>query len=363
MNILILNWRDPKNPFAGGAEKLNMEILKPFIERGNRVVWYAQSVKGLPSGETYKDIKIIRFGSMFTHFLFWPFFYWTNKFGKVDLIIDSIHGTGYLSPIFASKVRKIILVCEVAQNIWDEMFAFPINKIGKIWEKIMLWFYKNNKFWTISKSTKDDLVNFGIPFENIQILPMGFDAIKLSSIPGKYNRPTALFVGRLAEMKGIKDAIRAIFEINKNLSKKWSLNIIGKGEKKYEGELKTLVSELGSNKYANFLGHVDEKKKFEEMAKAWALLVPSSREGWGMVVPEANHVGTLVIGYNSPGLSESLIKYSKSNVIIDGKVSEIVKELKKIDNPLRLEEKIIPGWGDLHEFVLSKFLPGSSPKS
>lgn len=355
MNILILNWRDPKNPLAGGAEKLNLEILRPFIDRGDQAIWYAQTVKGMPKEEIINGVKIIRFGNSFTHLFFWPFFLWSGKFRKVDFIIDSIHGTGYLSSIFSPKIKKIILICEVAQNIWDEMLPFPINKIGKIWEKIMFQFYKANKFWTISKSTQNDLVNFGIPSKNIEILPMGFDAIKLDKIPAKYKDPTALFVGRLAEMKGVKDAINAIFEVNKDSTRKWSLNIIGRGEEKYEEELKKLVSKLNLEKYIHFFGYVDEKKKFEEMAKSWVLLVPSSREGWGMIVPEANSVGTPAIGYNSPGLSESLAKYSKSNKIVDGNVSGIVRELKKLYNPLKLEEKLIPGWSELRKFILDEY--------
>jgi glycosyltransferase involved in cell wall biosynthesis len=356
MNILILNWRDPKNPFAGGAEKLNLEILKPFIDRGDNVTWYAKSADGLLKQETYKGIKIVRFGNAITNLLAWPFLCWTNKFGKVDFIIDSIHGTGYLSPIFAPKVRKIILICEIAQNIWDEAYPFPVNKIGRIWEKIMLSFYKSSNFWTISKSTKNDLVKFGISSENIQILPMGFDAIKLSNIPGKYNRPTALFVGRLAEMKGVKDAIRAISEINKDSFRKWSLNIIGKGEKKYERELRALVSESNINEYVNFLGHVDEKKKFEEMARAWVLLVPSSREGWGMIVPEANYVGTLAIGYDVSGLRVVLSKYSDKNILLKhNSYKEIAQTLSRIEFPIRLTRRVTPGWEQLYRFVKDSF--------
>lgn len=355
MNILILNWRDPKNPFAGGAEKLNFEILKPFLDRGDSVIWYAQSAEGLSNKEVISGMKVIRFGNTISNILAWPFFLYSGKFGKIDFIIDSIHGTGYLSSIVAPKIKKIILICEVAQNIWEEMYSFPINKLGKIWEKVMLWFYKKNKFWTISNSTKNDLVSFGIPSKNIKILPMGFDVIRLNNIPAKYKQPTALFVGRLAEMKGIKDAIRAIFELNMDSSLKWSLNVVGKGEKKYEKELKEFVLKLGINKHVRFLGYVNEKKKFEEMAKAWVLLVPSSREGWGMIVPEANYVGTPAIGYNSPGLSESLARYSKSNKIIAGKVSEIVKALKKLYNPLKLEEKITPGWSKLYRFISDEY--------
>ncbi len=351
MKILILNWRDPKNPLSGGAEKLNMHILKPLVERGDTVTWYAMTVKGLPKRENYKGITIIRFGNIFTHLLAWPFLYWSGKLGKADLIIDSIHGTGYLSSLVSPKTKKIILICEVAQNIWDEMFRFPINKIGKVWEKVMFWFYKNNKFWTISESTKKDIVSCGIPSKNIQVLPMGFDAMKLDKLPAKSKEPTALFVGRLAEMKGIKDAIKAIAEVNKKADKKWHLNIIGRGEEKYESELKSLVTALKMERDVHFLGFVEEKKKFEEMAKAWVLLVPSSREGWGMIVPEANFVGTPAIGYNVQGVKEVLNRYSKYNIVVKKSTLSLANIIESIDKPIVLKDSPQQGWKDLYSFV------------
>jgi glycosyltransferase involved in cell wall biosynthesis len=351
MNTLILNWRDPKNPKSGGAEKLNLHILKPFLDRGDKVFWYAMGVSNLPKREEYNGITIIRFGNAFTNLFFWPFFYWTGRFGKVDFIIDSIHGTGFLSSFIAPKVKKRILICEVAQNIWDEMYPFPVNKIGRAWERIMFVFYKKDKFWTISESTKNDLVRFGVANRNIDILPMGFDAAKLSNVPKKYSVPTALFVGRLAEMKGIEDAIKAIFKVNQGLDKKWKLNIIGRGEKEYEQELKSLVKKLKMQEYVHFLGFVSEKEKFSEMAKAWVLLVPSSREGWGMIVPEANFVGTPAVGYDVAGLRDVLSRYSKLNRVVKRGEGNIVNELLNIKEPITVKEKIRPGWEDLYRYI------------
>ncbi|HRN69568.1 MAG TPA: glycosyltransferase family 4 protein [Candidatus Woesebacteria bacterium] len=351
MNVLLLNWRDPKNPKSGGAEKLNMHILKPLVERGDTVTWYAMAVKGLPRYENYKGIVVIRFGNPFTHLFFWPFLYVTGKLGKPDLIIDSIHGTGYLSSVFAPTKKKVILICEVAQNIWDEMYGVPINTLGRLWEKIMFLFYKHNNFWTISQSTKKDLIQFGIQSKNIEMIPMGFDAINLNPIPTKSKYPTALFVGRLTEMKGVNDAINAIAEINKSSERKWNLKIIGRGEEKYETDLKLLVEKLDIQQYVKFLGYVSEKEKFLEMAKAWILVVPSSREGWGMIIPEANSVGTSAIGYDVPGLRDVIKKYSKQNVLISQSSQTLKETVIKITKPVTVNDKSKSGWNDLYKFI------------
>jgi glycosyltransferase involved in cell wall biosynthesis len=354
MNILLLNWRDPKNPKAGGAEKLNMYILKPFLEKGDSVTWYAKAMKGLPERETYEGIHIVRFGNPLTHLLGFPFFYWLGKFGKVDFLIDSIHGTGYLSSIIAPRTRKKILICEVAQNIWDEMYPFPVNVVGKLWENVMFWFYRHDRFWTISESTKKDLVHFGVPSKQIAILPMGFDAVKLTKLPEKYDEPTALFVGRLAEMKGVKDAIEAIAKVNKSDDKKWKLRIIGRGDRQYESELKTLIKKLEIEHSVEMLGFVSEKEKFEEMAKAWILLVPSSREGWGMIVPEANSVGTPAIGYDVAGLRDVLVRYAKENKGVAPSVQSLAQAISQIKSPVQIKEDIKPGWQELYAFMLNQ---------
>ena len=45
MNILILNWRDPKNPKSGGAEIVTVQHAKAWIKRGHSVTWFASRYK------------------------------------------------------------------------------------------------------------------------------------------------------------------------------------------------------------------------------------------------------------------------------------------------------------------------------
>ena len=45
MRFLMLNWRDPKNPLAGGAERVTLAYLKALAERGHEVYWFANGSK------------------------------------------------------------------------------------------------------------------------------------------------------------------------------------------------------------------------------------------------------------------------------------------------------------------------------
>ena len=57
---------------------------------------------------------------------------------------------------------------------------------------------------------------------------------------------------------------------------------------------------------ATFLGRVSEDEKGDRLSRAHALIVTSVREGWGLVVTEAAAYGTVTVGYDVPGLRDSI---------------------------------------------------------
>ena len=55
-----------------------------------------------------------------------------------------------------------------------------------------------------------------------------------------------------------------------------------------------------------FWGRVPEARRNELLQRAEVLCTSPLREGWGLVVTEANAMGTPVIGYDVPGLRDAL---------------------------------------------------------
>jgi hypothetical protein len=52
MRFLMLNWRDPRNPLAGGAERVSLAYLRELLRRGHEVFWFANDFAGaLPEGK------------------------------------------------------------------------------------------------------------------------------------------------------------------------------------------------------------------------------------------------------------------------------------------------------------------------
>jgi glycosyltransferase involved in cell wall biosynthesis len=54
-------------------------------------------------------------------------------------------------------------------------------------------------------------------------------------------------------------------------------------------------------------GKQSNEKKLELMSRAHVILVPGVREGWGLVVSEANAMGTPAVAYDVPGLRDSVV--------------------------------------------------------
>lgn len=320
MRILILNWRDIKNPFSGGAEILTHEIAKYLVEKGNDVILFTSRFEGSKSQEVLDGVKIIRKGysiiryiSHSVHFL--AFQEYKKHFqGEIDLVIDEVHGFPFFTPLYA-KEKKIVLVCEVAGNLWFKVFGLFFGAVGWLVEKLYLRIiYRGIPFITISESAKKSLIENGVSKKNIEVIPVGFSFPKQIIKTSKEKKPTLIFLGRVAKSKGVEDTI-FVLEKLKDFSK-IQLWVVGKGNEDYVKNLKKLIKQSNLEDRVMLYGYVSEQKKFELLSRAWILIHPSKTEGWGINVIEANAVGIPAIGYNVPGLKDS-IQNNKTGLLTD----------------------------------------------
>jgi glycosyltransferase involved in cell wall biosynthesis len=204
---------------------------------------------------------------------------------------------------------------------WAGYFFFM-----KFLEKFLLWLYKSKIVITVSNSTYDDLKKLG--FKKIFIVKNGINRIHLNC--NKNSQLTLTFLGRLRKTKNPEDAIKIFLKV-KNFIKEAQMNVIGTGPLE-----ETLRKRYKDIKNLKFLGYVSEEEKFLNLCKSHFLIVPSIREGWGIVVIEANELGVPVIGYNVKGLKDS---------IKDGINGFLVNNIEEA------AEKIIKTWTDRNYYL------------
>lgn len=328
MNILILNWRDSKNPYAGGAEQLTHEIAKRWVDWGHVVTLFSSFYPGAKREETLEGVIIIRRGRWWSvHF--WAMIYYFFRFRKyTDIIVDEVHWYPFFSILYAPQ-KTVLLVCEVANRLFFRLFPYPVAIIGRLVEKIYVFFYRRMPVLAISDSTRRALLDEGFIGQHITVIPMGL------SLPGAVKRfqkspnLTIIVVGRLHVLKGVADAINAFVHIQKRipLSRLW---IVGGDSEGYQSELKRQVDRFGMSRNVTFFGRVSEEKKFELLSRAHILLMPSVHEGWGLVVAEAASQGTPAVGYRTAGVKDVIVDGETGVLVAPGDSDALATETLKL---------------------------------
>lgn len=329
MTILVFSWRDPKHPLAGGAEQVMHEHMKGWIKTGHSVTLFSSHFNGAPRREVADGVEIIRYSYQYLGVHLAAFFWYLfGQHPKFDLVVDHFHGVPFFTPLYV-RIRKLAVLQETAREVWlinqlPKPFNWIVGWIGYLLEPFFFTFYKEVTFMVGSNSAKLDLVNFGIPADNITIVPHGVLVKKPVPMPKKERKKTVIFLGALARDKGIEDAIKTFGILNRQDDFKFW--VVGKGPPSYVAFLEQMAKGVGRKKKVKFWGFVSQGRKFELLARAHVMVNPSIREGWGLVNIEANAMGTPVVAYRSAGLVDS-VKNNQSGILCN---QDSPQELAKI---------------------------------
>ncbi len=344
MDIFILNWKDIKHPGAGGAEVIAFELAKRLVKAGNTVTFFSRSYPGCKQTEEISGIKIIRKGGMLSVY-FHAFLYYMNLKNKPDKVIEMINTIAWFTPFYVEKHKRFAYLNQLANEVWFYEFPFPLAITGYIVERVEYLFYKTTKFLCYSKSTKEDLASFGIPPKNISVFPIGIDHDRYFKQGKKVQYPLFIFVARLVSMKKADLCILAMKKVVEKFSHA-KLAIIGVG--KQENSLKDLVNKLSLSenvvfvtKDNFFLTKNSKDIKVKLMQSAWALLLPSIKEGWGLVVTEAGACATPSIVSDVTGLRDSVVN-NQTGIVLSKRPNEndLSKALEKIIEDSRLRKTL-----------------------
>ncbi len=332
-NILILSWRGPKHYNSGGAEMSVHEHAKAWVRAGFNVTLFTSKVIGLKSSEIIDGVTIIRQGKQVFGVQLQASLYYLKNRESIDLLVDNFHGIPFFTPLYVFK-PKIAFIHEVAKEVWFLNYLyFPLNYIfgliGYILEPLVFRFiYGRIPFITVSNSTKQDLIVWGIPEMNINVIYNGVIIHKVDQNISKNKVKTLIFLGEISIDKGTEDAIYVFSKLVKE-DKMGKLWIVGKGSLPYIERMKKLIDKLGLKEKVKLWGFVSEKSKFELLKMSHILIHPSLREGWGQVVIEAAAMGTPTVGYNVAGLKDSILD-GKTGLLSEINIDDLTRKIEKL---------------------------------
>jgi glycosyltransferase involved in cell wall biosynthesis len=291
----------------GGAEKRVYELAKRLAIRGHDVHWY--SIGWWWTEDDHEDIlmdgiklhgvsnpidlysddrRSIKEALIFSLKLLKPLL-------KENYDVVDCQGFPFFS-CFTAKIHSaigrsnlIITLHEVWGDYWYTYLGKP-GIFGKIVERTMLSL--TNNIITVSSKTKKDLKKIK-KSEKSFIIPNGIDFNHITEIKPSNFDSTIIFAGRLIKEKNVDVLIQSILNVKEVIPDVKCL-IIGNGPERSKLEELTLDLKLSDNIiFKDFMENYDDLIGYMKSSKV--LVLPSTREGFGMVVIEANACGIPVV--------------------------------------------------------------------
>ena len=326
MKILTFNWRDIRNPEAGGAEIYTHQILKRFARSGYDVTLFTSRFKGCNKKETIDGVNIVREGNRYSVYRKAKRFYKKSNF---DLVIDEINTVPFFTPKFVNG-PVVALIHQLCREFWFYEVPLPFSIVGYCLENRWLRNYTSFQTVTVSESTRSDLLGLG--FKRVSIVPNGLNVNPLARVPEKSEKPSILFLGRMKRAKKPQDVLKCFAKVRDEISDA-ELWMVGDGYLRKKLEKKKV-------KDVRFFGYVNEETKWNLIKRAWLLIVPGVREGWGQVVTDANALGTPAVGYDVPGLRDSIL-HEKTGLLAEyGDVDKLANCITELLTNKKLRKKM-----------------------
>ena len=313
VRVLAINWRDIRNPDAGGAEVHLHEILSRAVAAGHEATQIAAGWPGCAPEERIDGIRVLRRGRWWDANLALALFAARHlRHQRYDVILEDINKI----PFFMPLVTRTPVVPVIPHLFGTTVFREANAVLGAyVWlfERFIPLVYRSNRFVVISPSTRDDLVARGVPAERIAVALCGLDHGRYRLLGrARFADPVIVHLGRLRRYKSVETVIRAMGPIRERLPRA-RLVVIGEGP--HRPLLERETRRLGLAEAVEFRGYIGGEELVEFLNRAHLLVNPSPKEGWGLTVVEANACGLPVVASDRPGLRDS-VRDGESGILV-----------------------------------------------
>lgn len=320
---MVLNWRDTANPEGGGSEVYIEEIARRLVARGHVVTVVCAAHASAPSLEVKDGLRFIRTGSKLSVYSRARGLLRRGALGRVDVVVDTQNGIPFFAR-WATRAPVVVLVHHVHREQWPVVYDPIRARIG--WQVESRWsprIHRACEYVAVSDATKVELVDLGVAPEAITVVHNGTTpTVDTTTSPDP--QPRILVLGRLVPHKRVEHVLAAAAQLR---AARPGLRVAIVGDGWWASSLRDAAARFGVDDIVEFTGHVDEREKARQIARAWVLALPSLKEGWGLVVLEAASAGVPAVAYaEAGGVSESIVD-GVTGILVRGDEPEFASAL------------------------------------
>jgi len=313
-----LDLYNPDDPFRIPALR---ELMDPL----NLIEWLGVSTMGFPEPFTF-GLRAYQ--------------YMRSRLRRYDIV----HDNQSLSYGIWAINKRVPTIATIHHPVTVDR-KIAVQSVFSPWEKMKQWRWYSfigmqkrvsralPRIITVSKSAKEDISrDFNIPSEKFSIVPNGINTnlfYPISEIESEKNR---VIVTNSADtpLKGLLFLFQAVAE----LAKVQDIHVTVIGEPKKDGDIVTLVRELGIGQRINFTGRIDDQEFVRQYARATVAVIPSVYEGFGLPAGEAMACGVPVISTTGGALPEvvgdaGVLVPPADSLALAGAIGELLGNPKK----------------------------------
>ncbi|WP_433541063.1 glycosyltransferase family 4 protein [Streptosporangium sandarakinum] len=304
VRVAVLNFREPQQSVAGGAEEYAWQVSRYLTGQGAKV-WFATAREpGQPAAEQRDGVELRRMGNRYLVYLLVPLWLLLRR-RRFDVVIDSMNGIPFFSPLVVR--RRTAVICLV-HHVHDRQFHafFPpwLARIGCFVEgPVARSLYRRRTTITVSESSREDLrarLRWKAPIHVVANGSPVARPVTMRELPGD---PLVVYLGRLVGHKRVERVVGLAAELGETRPE-LHVHVVGRGPE--SGSLARRAAELGVAGRVHLHGFLAEPAKNAVLGAALLNVTASEFEGWGLTVIEAAGFGVPTVAYDVAGLRDSV---------------------------------------------------------